>query len=263
MELVPHSISKIKNIPKLSLKQIKPCFNALSSNSQLNLLTTKNQLLPKSFTFNLALLPDDIIHKVITYMFNNKDETSATIFCKSPLFYAHKHYLRTQKIIQLLPFHNQQLTSTLFQRPSEQHQEIIELLTPSFLQSINPIIIINEIGKKKIYSYPKEIQKILFTNNRIFQSENIKQKLWNRCSYNIAPAGMILGIAGGIFLTRQQLTDQECSECIKSPWLCAIFTTALTTIVFTYLSAALDTANHGNYTNTLDELENITVPFNY
>ena len=91
-------INTIQDIPKLSLANIGPCFNALPDAKRDQLYTSNNKQLSRSLTFNITLLPQELIYKIVTHILDG-DEKSANIFFNIPLWYAYKRYDEAQKKI--------------------------------------------------------------------------------------------------------------------------------------------------------------------
>ena len=112
MELVPlksqqkkkyFQIHCIQDIPKLSLKDIRPCFSILPERERNRLLATKNRNnvpLAESLTFNMAILQEGkLIHTILMFMMDS-DEISTQLFYETPLWYAHTRYHFAKKMLK-------------------------------------------------------------------------------------------------------------------------------------------------------------------
>ena len=206
MELIPltsiqkkdhFQIDKIQDIPRLSLKNIRPCFTILSEKKRNQILATKNKNgvpLAESFTFTIAMLQEKkLIHTILTFMLDG-DEKSANIFYKVPLWYAQKRYHHTKKMLERSSLIKQPI-ALLFRLPTNKQKEIMGIITPTFAsQLINgPTIIIGEKEERIIKSYDEEIQ------NKFFIEKDIRvmtEKIERISSVNLYVCAAFLWMTG-------------------------------------------------------------------
>ena len=196
MELVPLTSTKKNNfqitcmqdIPKLSLKDIRPCFALLPEKKRNELLTTKNKSgisLAESFTFNIGHLPAEVQLHLLTFIMDG-DELSAKLFYKAPLWYAQKRYHCAKKMIEKSSLTKQPI-ALLFRLPEYEQKKIIGIITPPIVSRLaafqlldNTSIMVDENIEATIQSYNKEIQEAFFANENI---RTITDDMKQRCAH--------------------------------------------------------------------------------
>ncbi len=134
MLYVPHpsessDFTTIQRIPTVSLERIGWYIEQLPEKKA---IAIKNKL-SHSLTFNIALLPADIRHHIVSYMFN--DQRIATQHYKQPLLHLCTELHQSRKIIlnSSLPEEKQKKLATLLVGlPDTQKTIIHDVINPSF-----------------------------------------------------------------------------------------------------------------------------------
>ncbi len=268
MELVPLTSTKKNNfqitcmqdIPRLSLKDIRPCFNLLPEKERNELLTTKKSgiSLAESFTFNIGHLPAEVQLHLLTFIMDG-DELSAKLFYKAPLWYAQKRYHCAKKMIEKSSLTKQPI-ALLFRLPEHEQKKIIGIITPPIVSRLaafqlldNTSIMVDENTEATIQSYNKEIQEAFFANENIRTiTDDMKQRCADRdCSglyfstfMGILSAAMIImapGLLPKIFLRHCFETSftmyNSTSECVNRSISIISLITVPSCIIFFYIMA--------------------------
>lgn len=173
MELVPlksqqkkknFQINCIQDIPQLSLKNIRPCFEILPEKERNQLLIH----LADSLTFNIALLEEQKVRLHILTFVLGHDEIATQLFYKTPLLYAQTRYHSAKKMLQRTSLVKQPV-AFLFRLPMDEQKKIIGIITPTFVSQLidSTAIMIDENTATTIQSYNKEIQENFFVNENI------------------------------------------------------------------------------------------------
>jgi hypothetical protein len=209
MELAPLTSTKKKNfqinciqdIPKLSLKDIRPCFNILPETKRNKFLTTKNQnnvTLAELFTFFIALLEEPIKLDILTFMMDG-DKTSAQLFYNTPLWYAQSRYHSAKKMIERSSL-TKQPVSLLFRLSMDQQKEIMGIITPTLAAHLvgDTMIMLDEDKARVIQSYGPEIQENFFDNENIKVVDYSTQKCLRKKTALSAFLGVLTGGVIGV-----------------------------------------------------------------
>ena len=195
-------INTPQDIPKqLSFETMGFYFRNLSRTKCDTLCATTNDqdlpLLSESFTFNIAYLPKELIYKIITYMFDN-DAISATIFYKTPLFYAYQRYHQACTMIEKSSLKTNKPIHLLFRLPAEKQKEIMGPLTPSFISKlIYDGITITDKDNQQIISYSQEIKEKFFADENIVVIDDKAEQKCSRTVSSITMIGTLIGLTCG------------------------------------------------------------------
>jgi len=169
----------IQDIPKLSLKDVRPCFNVLPKKERNKLLIP----LAESWTFNMALLEEKKVRLHILTFLLDHDEKSAQLFDATPLWYAHQFYQNLHKKLQ----HSsaiQHHAGLLFRLPKKTRQQLIKIAStqPTFIAEWvdNSTIFINKRQKKALQCGNEEIKEKFCTDTimRLFTDQISKEYRW-------------------------------------------------------------------------------------
>jgi hypothetical protein len=209
MELVPlksqqkkkdFQIHCMQDIPKLSLKDIRPCFEILPERERNKLLIP----LAESLTFNIALLEgEDIKLHILTFMLDG-DEKSAQLFNATPLWYAHQFYQNLHKKLEYSPA-IQQHAGLLFKLPKKTRKQLIEIAStqPTFIVEWidNSTVFINKKQKRELKQGNEEIKEKISadTTIRLLKDQIAEKYKWNNFRLfvgllvtTILPIGVVL-----------------------------------------------------------------------
>jgi|SRR4030095_8973245 len=192
-----------QDIPKrLSFKTIGLYFEHLSEKKCTDLYAITNNkslsLLSESFTFNVALLPKELTRKII-YLMLDKDEISAIIFYKIPLFYAYQKYYEARTMIEKSSLKNNKPIHLLFRLPFEKQKQIMDPLTQSPISAIiYSEIFITKKQKQEIISYPQEIKTEFFTDENIVVIDDEAEQKYCGTISSITQLGTFIGLICGV-----------------------------------------------------------------
>lgn len=275
--LVITQIKKPNHIPHLSFKEIRCSFKAIDNIYQSKILPVKiEKLLSQSFTFNMALLPQEITYKIIEYMFyaynknelsNDKNNELIEKFYIKPLLCTQKKHIEIQKMVTDLLhnnkeiadfYNNDELIPVFFNLPDDQYQEIMELLSPPLVPSPEiPILIINQFEEDKIKNYPLTIRNILRiqkvfsikkTNPTDFvineQKINNKHTIGDKKNPKGTIIGAIAGLGCGAIFTIMWGSGGITRDMIFTYTLCSTLLTTWTTLSGTFIGIGIDRASN-------------------
>jgi hypothetical protein len=189
-------INTIGDIPKMSLKNIRSCFNLLPETERNKLLSTKNKngdFLAESLIFKVALLEEKGIRRhILTFMLDN-DKKAAQLFDETPLWYAHQFYQNLHGSLQCSSV-LQQHTGLLFRLPQKTRKLLIEIAwkQPIFIAEWvdNSTIFINNKQKKKLQCGNEEVKEKFSADTaiRLFKNKTAEE-------YNNKNLGLISVLA--------------------------------------------------------------------
>lgn len=215
-------LKTIQDIPELSFQNIKTCFEKLPNTTRINLSTTINQhniLLSDSLTFNIAMLPTQAVHNILSFMLNH-DEIATEKFYKTPLWYAVKRYNDAYNMMQKSALKHKP-TGLLFRLPLKQQKEIMEIMSPSsFAKILYGNIVIDKKEKKIIMQYNPEIRNNFFAHEDIALLKD-RDALSQGCCITgacVTTCGTITSGGGAAFTgwMTQVCCNVNCSTCL---WL--------------------------------------------